>query len=41
MNVDGEFYHIVKPIELRIRQSSTFPNGTLRFLKKINKNNYN
>jgi hypothetical protein len=34
MNVDGEFYQIIKPVELRIRESNTFPNGTLKFLKK-------
>jgi len=35
MNIDGEYYQIIKPKEIRIRQSSNFPNGTLRFLKKV------
>ena len=35
MNIDGEFYQIIKPLELRIRQSPTFQNGTLKFLMKV------
>ena len=34
MNIDGEFYYIVKPKQLRIRQSRAYPNGQLNFLKK-------
>jgi hypothetical protein len=34
MNIDGEFYQIIKPIEIRVTESSTFKNGSLKFLMK-------
>ncbi len=34
LNIDGEYYQIVKPREIRIRQSNKFPNGKIKFLMK-------
>jgi hypothetical protein len=34
MNLDGEYYHIVKPIEIRIRLAKNF-GGRLKFLQNI------
>ena len=34
MNLDGEFYNIVKPLEMVIQKSNKFANGKLKFLLK-------
>jgi hypothetical protein len=35
MNIDGEYFNIVKPIELRVREHKDFPQGKIKFLSKI------
>ena len=35
LNLDGEFYNIIKPIEMRIRLAKRINNGKLKFLKKF------
>jgi len=35
MNIDGEYYHIVKPLEVRVRSSHNYPDSRVRFLQKI------
>ncbi len=35
MNVDGEYYNIVKPKELRVRLAKKYNGGKLKFLQKL------
>lgn len=35
MNIDGKYYHIVKPREIRIRIADKINEGKLKFLQKI------
>lgn len=35
MNIDGEYYNIVKPLELRIRIAKRINNGRVKFLQNI------
>jgi diacylglycerol kinase family enzyme len=34
LNIDGEYYNVVKPIEMRIRLCKTINNGKIKFLAK-------
>ena len=34
LNVDGEYYHIVKPVEMRIRLNKRLSNGNIKFIRK-------
>jgi hypothetical protein len=34
MNVDGEYFNIVKPVELRVRPDKNFPQGVIKFLAR-------
>lgn len=35
LNIDGEYYHIVKPNELRIRLAKQLNGGKLKFVQKL------
>ncbi len=35
LNIDGEFYHLVKPEELRVRLAKSYNGGTLKFLQRL------
>lgn len=34
MNIDGEYFNVIKPYEIRVRTHKDFPQGVIKFLSK-------